>query len=189
MERKKQSQRYGIRVVAFFIVFLLTSFTSCKKDSVDEISMESLAELPSKHSIVVVNFWATWCPPCLIEIPYLNRLHKERPDVHIYGISTDDPALGREVFKVVQRYKMRYPVYMKERSEKEESSREWYKTVDAIPITYIFKDGTLHNTIFGGVEKITELTEAIDGPSEAERYAQEESENDNEDWSGDEEED
>jgi len=136
---------------------------------------------------VIVNFWATWCPPCLVEIPYLNRLHKQRPDVHIYGISTDDPALGREVFKVVERYKIGYPVYMKERSEKEESSREWYQTIDAIPVTYIFKDGKLHNTILGGIEKENELTEAIDGPSEEELIAQEESE-DEEEWSEDEEE-
>jgi thiol-disulfide isomerase/thioredoxin len=187
MERKNQSQRYGIRIIAFVVLSLVVSFPACKKDSVDETSMESLAELPTKHPIVVVNFWATWCPPCLIEIPHLNRLHKQRPDVHIYGISTDDPALGREVFKVVQRYKMRYPVYMKERSKKEESSSEWYKTVDMIPVTYIFKDGKLHNTILGGIEKAEGLTDAIDGPSEEELYAQEESE-DGEDWSGDEEE-
>ncbi|MCI0416910.1 TlpA family protein disulfide reductase [bacterium] len=149
--------------------------------------MKSLAELPSKHSIVVINFWATWCPPCLVEIPYLNRLHKQRPDVHIYGISTDDPALGREVFKVVERYRIRYPVYMKERSSKDESNREWYQTVDMIPVTFIFKDGKLHNTILGGIEKENELTDAIDGPSEEELYAQEESEED-EDWSEDEEE-
>jgi thiol-disulfide isomerase/thioredoxin len=184
MERKNQSQRYCIRVIVFVFLFLAAS---CKKDSVDDISMKSLAELPSKHPVVVVNFWATWCPPCLVEVPHLNRLHKERPDVHIYGISTDDPALGREVFKVVERYKMRYPVYMKERSKKDDSSREWYQTVDMIPVTFIFKDGKLHNTILGGIEKHDELTDAINGPSEEELYAQEES-RDDEDWSEDEEE-
>jgi thiol-disulfide isomerase/thioredoxin len=188
MERKNQSQRHCIRLIAHLL--FLASFSSCKNDSVDEISLKSLAELPSKNAIVVVNFWATWCPPCLMEIPHLNRLHKERPDVHIYGVSTDDAALGREVFKFVEKYKIRYPVYMKERSSKEESNNKWYENVDSIPVTYIFKNGVLHNTIVGAIEKGDELAQAIDGPSEEEQFAAEQDEEFEEDegYSGDEEE-
>jgi len=139
---------------------------------VEEISHKELAKLPSQHAIVVVNFWATWCGPCVVEIPHLNRLQQERPDVRIYGVSIDDAVLGREVFKFVDRHRIRYPVYVKERRSSEDPGQEWYENVDAIPITYVFKNGTLHNTILGAVQKDQELTDAIDGPSNEEDIAQ-----------------
>ncbi len=44
--------------------------------------------------VVVLNFWATWCAPCLDEIPDLNRLQREYPDdLSIISISDEDPEL------------------------------------------------------------------------------------------------
>ena len=42
--------------------------------------------------VVVVNLWATWCPPCRIEIPALQRLHEEfedRSDIVVVGLAGD----------------------------------------------------------------------------------------------------
>ena len=43
-------------------------------------------------SVVLVNIWATWCPPCRAEMPELDRLAKERADqgFQVFGISTED---------------------------------------------------------------------------------------------------
>ena len=38
---------------------------------------------------VVVNFWATWCVPCIQEIPEIAAFHRERPDVVVIGIAED----------------------------------------------------------------------------------------------------
>ncbi len=41
---------------------------------------------------VIVDFWATWCPPCLFQVPELNKLwqaHRERGDVMVIGVSVD----------------------------------------------------------------------------------------------------
>lgn len=49
----------------------------------------SLANFHGK--VLVLNFWATWCPPCVDEVPSLNQLQKEFPDrsVTLLGISVD----------------------------------------------------------------------------------------------------
>ncbi|MEO1767055.1 TlpA family protein disulfide reductase [Thiobacter aerophilum] len=38
---------------------------------------------------VLVNFWATWCPPCLEEMPDLQKLHETRKDLVVIGIAMD----------------------------------------------------------------------------------------------------
>ncbi len=42
--------------------------------------------------VVVLNLWATWCPPCIEELPSLLALHKQMPDLAIVAVSIDqDP--------------------------------------------------------------------------------------------------
>lgn len=43
---------------------------------------------------VLINFWATWCPPCVDELPLLDALHaRSGPDgLQVIGIAIDDPA-------------------------------------------------------------------------------------------------
>jgi len=51
-----------------------------------------------KGKWVLVNFWATWCPPCLEEIPDLIKLSETRKDLVVIGIAMDyqDPAYVKE---------------------------------------------------------------------------------------------
>jgi len=49
---------------------------------------------------VIVDFWATWCPPCVFQVPELNRLHsahRDAGDVVVIGVSVDTD--GVEVVK------------------------------------------------------------------------------------------
>jgi thiol-disulfide isomerase/thioredoxin len=39
---------------------------------------------------VVVNYWATWCAPCRMEMPELSELHEQRPDVTVLGLAFED---------------------------------------------------------------------------------------------------
>jgi thiol-disulfide isomerase/thioredoxin len=62
--------------------------------------------------VVIVNFWATWCPPCREEIPELLRLKKEYKDrLEIVGISEDDDP-PENVLKFARQKGMTYPIVM-----------------------------------------------------------------------------
>jgi len=62
--------------------------------------------------VVLVNFWATWCPPCREEIPELLQLKKEYKDrLQIVGISEDDDPPA-SVLKFAKQQGMTYPIVM-----------------------------------------------------------------------------
>lgn len=64
------------------IVLLLLSFISCSKDYVSYPELVGIKELEkrmgnSENGIEVYNFWATWCAPCVKELPYFERIQQE----------------------------------------------------------------------------------------------------------------
>ncbi|PYU16343.1 MAG: TlpA family protein disulfide reductase [Acidobacteria bacterium] len=68
-----------------------------------------LADLRGK--VVVLNFWATWCPPCVEEMPSLNRLqqHLAPQGVTVLGVSVDDDAAAYDRFLRAQG--IHFPTY------------------------------------------------------------------------------
>ncbi|MHB1096761.1 MAG: TlpA family protein disulfide reductase [Gemmatimonadaceae bacterium] len=66
-----------------------------------------------RGKVVLVNFWATWCPPCRVEMPGFQRVYERKRDEHftIVGISTDAVGPAR-VAAFLHERGITYPVAM-----------------------------------------------------------------------------
>jgi thiol-disulfide isomerase/thioredoxin len=49
-------------------------------------------------TVTVVDFWATWCMPCLRAMPALDRLARTHPDIRVWTVNLDDPVEARAIF-------------------------------------------------------------------------------------------
>jgi peroxiredoxin len=119
-----------------------------------DFSME-LAGKPAHLSdfrgkVVVLNFWGTWCPPCIEETPALNRLQKylaARNGV-VLGVAADEDAVQYESF--LREHGVIFPTYRDPATKEQHSPiAKTYGTV-MIPETYIIdRDGKIARKIIG----------------------------------------
>ncbi|HEY5931043.1 MAG TPA: TlpA disulfide reductase family protein [Burkholderiales bacterium] len=88
-----------------------------------------------RGSVLVVNFWATWCPPCLKEIPEFVRMQDKlgHRGLQFVGIAADQPEKVREF---AAKYKINYPVLLAEMDIIEIASRAGNKA-GGLPFTVI----------------------------------------------------
>jgi len=98
-------------------------------------SVVSTAQWQGK--VVILNFWATWCPPCREEIPILIELAKKYKDsLPIVGVSVDDGS-PEEVREFAKAFHMNYPVVMWSHELVSE-----YGGVPALPTTFLINKDT-----------------------------------------------
>ena len=83
--------------------------------------------------VVVVNFWATWCVPCIQEIPGFNKLRKDfdGKGVAVLGIAMDEEGAAR-VQPFLNKHPMEYPVGLGG-----EALNKQYN-LDQLPVTLVF---------------------------------------------------
>lgn len=153
-------------VVLFVIIAASGYFVSEKMDKKDvSISTAELfaTTLPDENGVpqafsqwqgkmIVLNFWATWCPPCREEMPELSELNTEYQDknVIVIGIALDEIALIKE-FNAEN--KMSYPLLAAEDTGGNLAANLG-NNKSALPYTVIIKpDGTVANTYFGRISK------------------------------------
>lgn len=107
-----------------------------------------------KGKVVVVDFWATWCGPCRMEIPgYIELQEKYKDDLVIVGMSVDAPPRGASLVKsFVEKNKINYPIVMSEDAVLEAFAGD--RPINAIPTTFIIdRDGTIRDRKEGAEHK------------------------------------
>jgi peroxiredoxin len=109
---------------------------------------------------VLLNFWATWCGPCKVEIPWFTELQQQygSQGLVIVGVSMDDDP-KKDVPKFAQEMKIDYPILVGN-----ESVADQYGGVEGLPVTfYIGRDGKIVKKVVGLVSH----SEIEDGIKEA----------------------
>lgn len=97
-----------------------------------DLDNEVVSTAAWEGKVVLLNFWATWCPPCREEIPMMNELsHRYRDHLQIIGVSMDDSPAS-EVKAFAKEIGIDYPIVMGSGT----LSRE-YGGVPALPTTFV----------------------------------------------------
>ena len=102
--------------------------------------------------IIVLNFWATWCPPCREEMPELSALHDAYQDknVVVLGVAIDEVGLVKEF---TQATPVSYPLFAAE-NDGMALSDELGNNKGVLPYTLIIgSDGKVVKTYFGRISK------------------------------------
>ncbi|WP_313067430.1 TlpA family protein disulfide reductase [Achromobacter animicus] len=102
-----------------------------------------------KGQPIVVNFWATWCAPCVKEMPALDALQKKYPQVRFVGIGVDSAA---NMQKFVEKVQVSYPLWVIGAGAID-TLRKLGNPSGGLPFTIVFNaDGSINRKILGEVQ-------------------------------------
>lgn len=105
-------RRYTGRIIAIIGLLALLGAAPAEAKTFDSLTRESLEKLvaANKGKVVLVNFFAVWCPPCREEIPGLISIYKDygKDKLLIIGASLDEDEKALE--KYMKKVGINYPV-------------------------------------------------------------------------------
>lgn len=123
----------------------------------------------SKDDLIVLNLWATWCEPCVAEIPDLNSIKKLYNDERVVflSLSVDTDSLKLEKFNKTEKFKFKDITFLDLKYKNAILNTIENRKVDkwissySVPVTYLIKNKKVVAKFDGTVEK-DELTNAIE---------------------------
>ncbi len=116
-----------------------------------------------RGDVVLLNFWATWCGPCQIEIPWFIDFQKNYKDrkFAVLGVSMDDDG-WKSVKPYIEQKKINYPIVVGT-----EETSQLYGGIDSLPTTFIIdRAGRIAAVHTGLVSKSVyqdEINKLLDG--------------------------
>lgn len=89
-------------------------------------------------NVVLINFWATWCVPCMVEMPYIEELYQTHKDdgFVVLAISADDARSASRVKPLVKSKKWSFPVLL----DKQTTVVAQYNPSKTLPFTQLLDE-------------------------------------------------
>jgi peroxiredoxin len=114
--------------------------------SLRDIQGRSLRLSDYKGKVVLLNFWATWCPPCRAEMPDLVKMQREYKSrgLQVVGI-TYPPETAGEVRRFTRKLRINYPVALGTKETK-----SLFEQSETLPLTIVIdREGNIRDRIEG----------------------------------------
>ena len=118
---------------------------------------KKLADYSDK--VVLLNVWATWCEPCRVEMPSIEKLHKEfaSKGLAVVAISVDDPGAEQRILDFVKEYGLTFEVL---HDPRQVTTRNYQIT--GYPETFIIaRDGTIRRKLIGAADWSSDANRAL----------------------------
>ncbi len=128
------------------------------------LSGEKVKLTDYKGKIVILNFWASWCGPCKVEMPHMQNYYKNKKDaanVEIIAVNMTSEERGgkKSIEKFVKEYGLTFPILL----DNDGNVLDLYNII-TIPTTYVIgTDGVISQKILGPMDEkmINELVENL----------------------------
>ncbi len=102
-----------------------------------------------RGQVVLLNIWATWCAPCRVEMPSIEKLHREfgPRGLRILAVSIDDPGSEAQVRDFVKQYGLTFQIL----HDPKGAVSETYE-VTGYPETFVYgRDGIIRRKVVGAI--------------------------------------
>lgn len=143
----------------------LKKIAQAKGKTVEMVTFDQLSKVLNNtgDELIVCNFWATWCKPCIEEMPFFDRLQDEfeEDDVRVIFVSIDKPEDKEKVTTFVRQKQVRSEVM--QINEANSKLKSWFPTIKQnwtgdLPATiFLQTDGDVRTFYSGAFESYEEL--------------------------------
>jgi len=126
--------------------------TNKGKNLIIKIEDNILASKQLEGKAVLLNFWATWCPPCVEEIPILNELYEKYKDKFvIIGILFERNKNSKELEKFIVKHNIKFPIVVGDENFRIARA---INNVQKVPESYLYsKNGRFIKSYIGKVQQ------------------------------------